>query len=153
MFDVSNVFTYAYSDGTIADFFQTITADAASTNYIDLKVGDLNIAGGSKKAYIVAYVGTVDFGQIASLEIRLETDSNTNFSTTKKDILLGRFALSDLTAGALLLNVPFPVVKYQRYMRIYFNVFTSANAGKIMVAITDGPESAVAQVDHVEAAS
>lgn len=153
MFDVSNVFTYAYSAGVIADFFQAITADAASTNYIDLKVGDLNIAGGSKKAYIVAYVGTADFATTVSIEIRLQTDTDSGFATALKDTLLGRFALAELTAGALLLNIPFPVVKYQRYMRIYFNVFTNATAGKIMVAITDGPESAVAQVDHVEAAS
>ena len=58
-----------------------------------------------------------------------------------------------MTAGSLLLNIPLPHMKYQRFLRGFFNVFTSNTAGTIMLALADGPEAAALQVDHVEAAS
>ncbi len=152
MYDINNVLTYTFSAGTEADLFQTITADEASDNIIDLDSANIKLGAG-KPMYIVARIGSVDWATIVSLEIRLQTDTDSGFSTALKDYLLGRWALAQLTAGALLLNIPMPVMQYQRYLRAYFNVFTSNTAGTIMVALADGPEEAAAQVDHVEAAS
>lgn len=153
MLDINNVFTYAYSDGSKDDLFQAVTADAASTNIIDLDKANIKIGKG-KPMWIIARIGDTDWATIASLEIRIQTDTDTTFSTALKDYILGRWALAKLTAGALLLNIPMPAMQYQRYLRIYFNVFTSANpAADIMVALSDSPEESALQVDHVEAAS
>ena len=151
MYDINNVFTYAYSAGANADNYQTITADAASTNLIDLDSADIKLGAG-KPMYIIAKVGAA-FATTVSMEIRLQTDTASGFSTALKDYLLGRWALAQLTAGALLLNIPMPVMKYQRYLRLYFNMFTNATAGTLFAALADSPEEAAAQVDHVEAAS
>ena len=149
MYDINNVFTYAYSAGTNADNFQTITAAAASTNIIDLDSANIKLGAG-KPMYIIARVGTA-FATIVSLEIRLQTDTAAGFSTALKDYLLGRWLAAQMTAGALLLNIPMPVMEYQRYLRLYFKVFTSATTGTIFAALADSPEEAALQVDHVEA--
>jgi hypothetical protein len=151
MFDKLNCFTYAYSAGTIADFYQAVTADAASTNLIDLDAANLNIAGG-KPLFLVLQVGTA-FATTVSVEVRLQTDTDSGFATAVKDHAVGRWALAALTANTLIHCAALPVMNYQRYLRLYFNVFTNATAGTIFAALSNGPESAVAQVDHVEAAS
>lgn len=152
MYDINNVFTYTYSAGTEADMFQTVTADAASDNLIDLDSANIKLGAG-KPMYIIARIGSVDWATIVSLEIRLQTDTDSGFATALKDYILGRWAVAQMTAGALLLNIPMPVMQYQRYLRVYFNVFTSNTAGTILVALADSPEEAALQVDHVEAAS
>lgn len=152
MFSIENVFTYAYSAGTDADMFQTVTADAETTNIIDLDAANIKLGAG-KPMWLVARIGSVDWATIVSLEIRLQTDTADTFNVAVKDYLLGRWALEHLTAGALLLNIPMPHMQYQRYLRGYFNAFTDNTAGTIMLALADGPEEAALQVDHVEAAS
>ncbi len=153
MYDINNVFTYAYSAGDETDMFQAVTADANSTNAIDLDSANIKLGAG-KPMYIIARIGDTDWATIASLEIRLQTDTDSSFSTAVKDYILGRWVVGALTAGALLLNTPMPVMQYQRWLRVYFNVFTSASpAADIMVALADSPEEAALQVDHVEASS
>ncbi len=153
MYDINNVFTYAYSDGSVTDLFQSVTADAASTNVIDLDKANIKLGAG-KPMWIIARIGSVDWATIVSLEIRLQTDTDSGFATALKNYNLGRFAVGDMTAGALLLNTPLPNMQYQRWMRIFFNVFTSASpAALIMVALADGPEEAALQIDHVDAGS
>ncbi len=153
MFDINNVFTYAFSAGDETDMFQSVTADAASTNLIDLDKANIKLGAG-KAMYIIARIGSVDWATIASLEIKLQTDTASTFNVAVKDYILGRWALAELTAGALLLNIPMPVMKYQQFLRVHFNVFTSASpAADIMVALADSPEAHALQVDHVEAAS
>ncbi len=153
MYDINNVFTYAYSDGSNTDNFQSVTAAAASTNLIDLDSANIKLGAG-KPMYIIARIGSAAWLTIVSLEIRLQTDTDSAFGTALKDYILGRWARAQLTAGALLLNIPMPVMQYQRYLRVYFKVFTSVSpAALIFVALADGPEEAALQVDHVEAAS
>lgn len=152
MYSIENVFTYAFSLGTNADNFQTVTAAAASTNIIDLDSANIKLGAG-KPMYIIARIGSVDWATIVSLEIRLQTDTAEAFGTADKDYILGRWALAQLTAGSLLLNIPMPVMQYQRYLRLYFAVFTSNTAGTIFAALADSPEEHALQVDHVEAAS
>ncbi len=151
MIDINNVFTYTFSAATEADLFETVTTDSASANLIDLDSANIKLGAG-KPMYIIARVGTI-FTDIVSLEIRMQTDTDSAFGTALKDYILGRWALAQLTAGALLLNIPMPVMQYQRYLRMFFNVFTTAGTGTIMIALSDAPELHALQVDHVEAAS
>lgn len=150
--DTQNCFTYAYSAGTFTDFVQAITADAASTNYIDLRVAGIRISGGSKPPYLIVKVITA-FVTTVSINFRLQTGSTTGFATTLRDVFQARFALAALTAGALIINQALPNLDFQRYLRMYFDVFTSASAGTVIAYLSDGPEPGVADVDQTEAAS
>ncbi len=150
--DVRNTFTYAYSDGLATDWDQAVTVDVASTNILDLDVAGIRIAGGGHPPWLIVKV-KVAFLSIVSINIRLQTDSDDGFATTLRDIFQARFALAQLTAGALLINQALPHLDYQRYLRLYFDVFTSATAGTLIGYLSDGPEPAVSDVDQVEAAT
>lgn len=152
MYHIDNVFTYAFSAGTNADLFQTVTADAASTNIIDLDAANIRLGAG-KPMWIVVRIGSVDFATVVSMEIRLQTDTDDGFATALKDYNLGRWTVANMTAGSLLLNIPMPHMQYQRYLRLFFNMFTDNTAGTVFAALADSPEAAELQVDHVEAAS
>jgi hypothetical protein len=146
MIDRLNCFTE--SSGTWA---QTVTADAASTNYIDLDAAGLNIAAG-RPIYLILKVGTV-FATTVSIEVVLQTDSDSAFATTLKEISMWRFLLAQMTAGALLINEAIPVALYQRYLRLYFNVFTNATTGTFIAYLSDAPESAQTDLTLEQAGS
>lgn len=151
MFDRGLCFTFTESLGTEADFYQAITGDAASANLIDLDVANLNIAAG-RPLYLVVKVGSA-FVTLTSLEIALETDTAVGFATAKKQVMINNVALASLTAGAVVVNQALPVQKYQRYMRVYFNVVGSnpGSGSTICAYLTDSPEEAMSQLDLVGA--
>jgi hypothetical protein len=151
MIDIPLCFTYAYSAGTAADFYQAVTADAASTNIIDLDVAGINISN-SRGPFLVVRVGTA-FATTVSINIRVQTDSDSGFATTLRDIMQNRIVLANLTAGALVVNQALPVLNLQRYLRLYWDVFTSATAGTICAYLASGPEPHVTDFDQTEAAS
>ena len=64
-----------------------------------------------------------------------------------------RVALADLTAGKVVVNQQLPNLIYQRYLRLYFDVFTSAGAGTFIAYLSDGPEDAETDFDLTEGAS
>lgn len=143
MFDNKNSFT-VQSDGTDA---QTFTGDNVSTNYIDFDKANIVMTNG-KAQLVVKTVAAFD--ALTSLEILLETDTDSGFATALKQILSYHFLLAALTAGQTLINIPLPQNIYQRYMRLKFNVVGSDNTvGSIIAGITDGPEPAVANIDNV----
>ena len=152
MIDIARCFTYAYSDGSKDDFFQAVTADAASTNIIDLDKAGINISN-ARGPFLIVRVGDVAFATTVSINIRVQTDSASGFTTTLRDIMQVRPALAALTAGALIINQALPVLTLQRYLRLYFDVFTSASAGEFIAYIASGPETHVTDFDQVEAAS
>lgn len=152
MLDINNCFTYAYGAGTDADFTQAITSDAASTNYIDLDVANINIAAG-KPVYLIIKSIVAEDGTATSLEIRLQSDTASGFATAKKELQMWRFLSAQLTAGALLVNQALPVGIYQRYLRLYFNAFDTCGALTICAYLSDAPESAQTMVDLTEAGS
>lgn len=147
MIDVKTCFTYAYSAGTYADFYQAITTDAASTNVINLDAAGIRIASGSKSPWIKMRVGTAESGTCTSLEIFLETDSAVGFATTKKQLKMWRFLQAQLTAGALLINEPLGNWKYQQYMRLYFNAYDTCAALTVCAYLAAGPDSAETDID------
>lgn len=153
MLDIKTCFTYAYSLGTFADFIQTVTAEAKSTNVIDLDAANLNIVGSSKPPWLIVKVGSVDFATCVSMEIKLLTASAANLTTNAKEVLMFRFARATMVAGALLVNIPLPNFKYLQYLGLEFTPFTSATAGGFLAYLSDGPEPAVAAPDNVEAGS
>lgn len=145
MWDILNLFTHDGSGG----LSQAITADAATTNVMDLGAANLNIAGGKKGIYLVAIV-TETFTNLTSLEILLQTDTDSTFATALKEVEKREFALATLVAGTILINQRLNVALYQRWMRGYFNVVGSTpDAGEIIMGFTDGPESAGPQLDQV----
>jgi hypothetical protein len=147
MIDLKTCFTYAYSAGTSADFFQAITSDAASTNIIDLDTAGISIAG-ARPPWVVVRVGTV-FATLTSLEILLETDSDSAFGTTLKQVAKWELAAATMTAGALIVNQPIGNWDYQRYMRLKFNSVGSTGTGSVVAYLQDGPETAVTDIDQV----
>jgi hypothetical protein len=147
--DIPTCFTYAYSAGTFADFTQAITSDAASTNIINLDAAGIRIAGGSKPPWLVCRVVTAEDGTLAtSLEIALETDSDSGFATTRRQINIWNIpAARTQTAGNILINQPLPHLIYQQYLRLYFNAVTTAAALTVCAWLAAGPESAVSDFD------
>jgi hypothetical protein len=151
MIDVKTCFTYAYSAGTSADFYQTVTAAAASTNIIDLDNAGTMIVS-SKGPWLCARVGAA-FVTCVSINIALETDSDSGFATTNRIVSQWRIVLANLAAGALVINQQLPVFDYQRYLRAYFTPFTDATLGTIAIWLSDGPETAVTDFGQTVPAS
>jgi len=120
---------------------QAITADAASTNVIDL--GALGITPhlgaqlkhnvGHKKIPLLIQV-VENFATLTSLKIAIQSDDNDGFSSAK-ELLAITVPVAELIAG---FKVPFrqlPIIK-ERYVRIYYDVNGSnATAGKITAGI------------------
>jgi len=145
MYDSKNSFTETLSTGVKA---QTFTGDSDSTNQINLDKAGISIAGG-KGQYLVARV-IAAFNTLTSLEIILETDSDTGFATTPKEVFAINIALADLAAGALIINQQIPVQKYQQFMQLKFNVVGSDNTlGSLVAYLQDHPEPAETQLDTV----
>lgn len=142
-FDNKNHFT-VQSDGTQA---QTFTGDNVSTNLIDFDKAAIKPTSG-KLTLVVKSIAAFD--ALTSLEILVETDSDSGFGTTLKQILSFHFLLAALSAGALLINIPLPAAIYQRYMRLKFNVVGSDNTvGSIFAVLASGPEPAEDNLDNV----
>lgn len=150
MLDLRNCFTYAYSAGTWADYLQALTGDAASTNYVNLDAAGVVMSGGAKPTWLIVRVGAA-FVTLTSLEIAIETDSDSGFATALKEVAKWEFALASMTAGALLINQPLGHWSYQQYIRLYFNVVGSnpGSGSSLFACFADGPESAETDLDQV----
>ena len=151
--DLSLCFTYAYSDGSFGDFKETVTTDSPSTNLIDLDKANINIAGVHPPWLILKVDNDNNVGGAVSIEISLESDSAVGFSTNKKQLYRWRFLQGAMTAGALLINQPIGNFKFQRYLRLYYDVFTSATTCKFIAWLANGPEPAVQDLDQVVSAT
>lgn len=149
MFDALNCFTLQ-SDGTLA---QTETSDSASENIIDLDVAGISAVNPSVGPFLIVRCITLYAGSLASLEIFLETDSASGFSTNKKQIQLWRFTEAQLASGALLINQQLPIWDLQRYIRLYFKTWTDTTTGSLFACLADGPETPQTDKDLVQANS
>lgn len=149
--DRQTCFTYAYSTGTYADYYQLINTDEPSTNVLNLDAAGINIAGGSKPPWLIMVVGTVEDGTLATeLEILLETDSAVGFGTTLRQIAKWDIPPARLrTAGNILINQPLGHFSFQQFMRLYFNAVTTIAALTVCAWLGTGPESAVNDFDLV----
>lgn len=100
---------------------QAVSADAGSTNVIDLGVAR-NLFDGEPMAVVlqidVAADGTTTD---ETYEFQIETDDNAAFSSAT-DVVLHSIGYASLTAGSTHV-IPIPVGKaLEQYIRVYYNV-------------------------------
>lgn len=140
IFDITNLFCED----------QAVTADAASTNIIDL--GATGTPFGASAA-LVRDIGkgckvplsinvTEAFNNLTSLAVQLQVDDNSGFASPRT-VCERTYALADLTAGK---QLPFPddipEGVNERYMRLYFDVTgTAPTTGKITAGPVAGRHS------------
>lgn len=105
---------------------QAITADAASTNLIDLgAAADIGVG----EPLLIDVAVDEAFNTLTSLNIILETDDNAAFSSATA-LWTKNFLLASLTAGAKL-NLPAIPVGCERYIRLRYDVVgTDPTTGK-----------------------
>lgn len=101
---------------------QAVTADAASTNYVDLGVTGRGLFEGEPMAVVlqidVAADGTTTD---ETYEFQVETDDDSAFGSPT-DLLAHSIGYAALTAGSLHV-LPVPVNSaFERYVRVYYNV-------------------------------
>lgn len=113
---------------------QAITADAASTNVIDLGA-DRNIGVGTPVPILIQV--TEDFDNLTSLTIQVQTSSAENFGSATTLVSVTVVA-ADLVAGykAPIIHLPRGI---DRYLRLNYDVTgTAPEAGKITAAVVMG---------------
>lgn len=100
---------------------QAVTADAGSTNVVDLGVAR-NLFEGEPLA-VVLQVDVAADGTTTdeTYEFQIETDDNASFSSAT-DLLAHSIGYASLTAGSVHV-LPIPVsAAVERYIRVYYNV-------------------------------
>ena len=100
---------------------QAITADAASTNVIDLKGANLQIGAG-KPLWMMFSVGVAaDFTTgDETYQFNVETDDNSGFSS--KVILVSRAILAATLIAGYQFRLAIPVENVERYIRAFYDV-------------------------------
>ena len=129
-----------YSKEDLFSDNQAITADAASTNIIDLAQGQLKeVAYGTPIPLRIQV--TQSFTGATTVEIKVQTDDNTSFSSPTTLATTGALANDTLKAGYVA-PINFVPRGNDRYMRIYYDVTVgsgaSISAGKITAGIVAG---------------
>ncbi len=128
---------------------QAITADAASTNVIDL-----GTPGTPKHAAapITQDIGfgrpipmriqvTEAFNNLTSLTIKIQVDSDENFGSPT-DVVQTEILLANLIVGHVIPMSFVPRGVNERYVRLYYDVTgTAPTTGKIMAGLVFGNES------------
>jgi hypothetical protein len=110
---------------------QAITADAISTNIVDLGVAR-NIAAGHPVRVLVQV--TEAFDNLTNLRVKVQQDTVEAFSSPE-DLTEAVLVLADLTVGAKFW-MSFVPRNDQRYIGVYYDVTgSSPSAGKITAAI------------------
>lgn len=111
---------------------QAITGDAVSTHVIDFgAAGDM---GKGNPVKLLVQV-TEDFDNLTSLNIKIESDDNTAFSSANTLAETGEIALSALKTGYVAALHVIPRGN-ERYLRLSYDVTgTAPGAGKIKAGI------------------
>ena len=120
---------------------QAITADAASTNTIDLgatgtvygaAAAIVRDIGKGKKVPMVVTV-TEAFNNLTSMNISIQVDDNSAFSSAKTVYRSPEYTLAQLAVGAeFLLPDDFPGGTNERYVRLYYDITgTAPTTGKV----------------------
>ena len=110
---------------------QTLTADAASDNVIDLGVA--RDIGAGRDLYVVVNVTTTLAG---TLQVNIESDDNDAFSSATVKADIGSFAAA-APAGSVLLYKLSPDVMDERYIRLDFNGATAGVVDAFMTTDVD----------------
>lgn len=121
---------------------QALTATAASENYIDASVAR-DIGKGEPLALVVSVTTELDSaGDTATLDIKVEADSVTNFASPTTLVQSAQIAEASCVAGAqFVLPIPPEMIgASDRYLRAYFTVgtenFTSGNIDAVIMPLS-----------------
>lgn len=131
---------------------QAVTADAGSTNIIDLKATGTPVGAavalardlGKGCRIPLEVLVTEAFNNLTTLQISVQVDDNDVFSSAKTVALSRTYALSELTLGARL-NFPaqIPEGTDERYLRLYYDVVgTAPSTGKLFAGVVMGRQNA-----------
>jgi hypothetical protein len=127
--------------------FQAITGDAASANQIDLTTARYLSRTGAQSLRFVVRVTTA-FNTLTSLTASIRQSSAANMGSPDTIFTGPTVLLASLTAGALLLDVPWPSVAplaAKRYLDIYYEVAgTDPTLGAVWAGVvmnSDGGEN------------
>lgn len=121
---------------------QAVTADAISTNVIDLQstptLRDLSISGAA-----VEFIVTEAFATTVSITVSVESDSTTDLATSPTVHASRNYLLAALTLGARFVLPIAPGQNVERYLGVRYDVNTSAIAGKFKAYLvpTSGPST------------
>lgn len=122
---------------------QAVTADAASTNVIDLgpiATGIIRNVGKGKRIPLVIQV-VEDFNTLTSLEVKVETDSADSFASPKVVATTGAIALADLKKGKRFSIDFIPRDTDERFVRLYYDVTgTAPTLGRITAGVALGAD-------------
>jgi hypothetical protein len=100
---------------------QAVSADAASTNLVDLGVARNLFDGEPLAVVLVVDVAADGTTTDETYEFQIETDDNSGFSSPT-DLLVHSIGYASLTAGSKHV-LPVPVgAAVERYLRVYYNV-------------------------------
>lgn len=129
---------------------QAITADAASTNIIDLGAAGTTWAGGTVRrdvgdgTEIPVLVEVVQaFNNLTSIQLQLQVDDDPAFGSPTVVAMGPVIPLASLTLGAQI-NWParLPVGVNERYVRLYYDITgTAPTLGKIFASIVAGRQT------------
>lgn len=110
---------------------QALTADAPSTNVIDLSLArDIGVG---RELYVVVQVDSAITG---TLQVNVETDDNDAFSSATVSADIGSFAAS-AAAGDQLIYKLSPAVMNEQYVRLDFNGATGGSVSAFMTTDVD----------------
>lgn len=128
---------------------QAITADAASTNVIDLRAnGTVYGATGAlrrdlgKGTRTPLFIGVVEaFNNLTSMVVSIQTDDNEAFSSAKT-VASFTLLLADLTLGKQIPLDMMPLGSDERYIRLYYDITgTAPTLGKVTAGFTAGNQT------------
>jgi hypothetical protein len=112
---------------------QAITADAASTNVIDLGVAGRDIGPGVEIPVLVQVIEAFD--NLTSVKVSLQTSTTENFASPI-ELCSQTIALASLTAGAKFNGIRAVPPVTSRYLRLYYDITgTTPTTGTITAFI------------------
>lgn len=129
---------------------QAITADAGSTNVIDIGAAGTpfghaaavgrDIGIGSEIPVVLTI--TEAFNNLTSLAVSVQTDDNAAFSSPK-EVATKTFLLAQLTLGAKLgFPAELPEGTDERYVRLFYDVTgTAPTLGKVFASVVAGRQT------------
>lgn len=121
---------------------QAVTAAAASTNYIDLKVANAQLGNGEPLyIHLNVDVALTDSGSDSTVAVTIEQDDNTSFSSATSVQTLFTVAAT-AAAGTVYKAYIAPGVITERYIRLYYtpangNLTTGSFTAAIVHTIQD----------------
>jgi hypothetical protein len=108
---------------------QAVTASAASTDYIDLGAAR-DLGNGTRLEILVLVTEAVTATGSATVQVALQSDDNSSFSSPTNLVLSDAIPKASLTVGTQVLRVAVPHGT-ERYVRLYFTVASGPlTAGK-----------------------